>query len=230
MTASFTKVLPGMPIVVQRTPIHLPFRLERTARKRKDPLFVPNWAFHNVYKFEPLDTHSVREEFESVSSPTQLLDLMNTARMALGHDKSAVGSPGWHPMLFSWETFLRVQELLRIEREELRHFSFAETTSAVSLSGFIRPLPAEEFDIRLDIEKSKSNSDQTLVARMNCASVVHAVRIANYLDELTGVEFGKCGWCGRLFEKTTKHGREYCSNEHAHRAGQRRRRAAAAAR
>jgi hypothetical protein len=78
-------------------------------------------------------------------------------------------------------------------------------------------------------ESPKPGTRQKLVARINASSTLEAILATAYLDRLNGVKFGLCQLpdCNRLYEITSNHAREYCSQECAHKASMRRRRAVA---
>jgi hypothetical protein len=66
-----------------------------------------------------------------------------------------------------------------------------------------------------------------VAATVECDSAVEAIAATIALDELKGVQFRDCAWCGSIFEVLKDNGRQYCDQQCAHRAGQKRRRAAA---
>jgi hypothetical protein len=66
-------------------------------------------------------------------------------------------------------------------------------------------------------------------AFVDCESALEVIGATISLDLLEGTRFEACGWCKSLFEITKENGRQYCGQECAHRAGQRRRRAEAKA-
>jgi hypothetical protein len=66
-------------------------------------------------------------------------------------------------------------------------------------------------------------------AFIDCESALEVIGATIALDLLEGTRFEACGWCRALFEVTKENGRQYCNQDCAHRAGQKRRRAAAKA-
>jgi len=66
-----------------------------------------------------------------------------------------------------------------------------------------------------------------ILATVECDSLVEAIAATIALDEFKGAQFKDCGWCRAIFEVTKENGRQYCTQDCAHRAGQKRRRAAA---
>jgi hypothetical protein len=207
--------LPAMPLMVKAIAANWHF----TAKKeRRGIIFRSRGGRIDNSGFKQVDVHAIREQFETVESPDELLTLLNKYQLPLVLRNGE----------FSWIAFMRVQELLQVEREKTRHFGGGEKSwhFHAACDPLLDGWWSEDFDVDIRVEQSHKGKP-VLAAHMNCDGVLHAVRLANYIDELVGVDFGKCGWCGRLFERTSTHRREFCNSEHAHREGQRRRRAEA---
>jgi uncharacterized C2H2 Zn-finger protein len=208
--------LPAMPLIVRAIAADLHYTVKK---ERRGIIFKSRVGRPHNSGFKQVDVHAIRRQFEMVESPEELLALLNELQLPL---------VSYSNTEFSWMAFMRVQELLQVERERTRHFGPRE--KSWYLNGASDPLlnspDFEEFNVDLHIEKTHKGKP-VLRAHMYCDGILHAVRLANYIDELVGVDFGKCGWCGKLFERTTTHKREFCNTEHAHREGQRRRRAEA---
>lgn len=64
-------------------------------------------------------------------------------------------------------------------------------------------------------------------AFVDCESALEVIGATIALDLMEDIRFEACGWCKSLFEVTKQNGRQYCSQDCAHRAGQKRRRAEA---
>jgi hypothetical protein len=208
--------LPAIPLIVKAIAADWHFTVKK---ERRGIIFRSRGGSIHNSGFRQVDVHAIRRQFENVQSPEDLLAFLTEFQLPFISHSSAE---------FSWMAFMRVQELLQVEREKTRHFGLGEKSwfrhaasdPLLTFSAF------DDFDVHLDAEGSHRGKP-VLSAHMYCDGILHAVRLANYIDELVGVDFGKCGWCGRLFERTSTHRREFCNSEHAHREGQRRRRAEA---
>jgi len=211
----FERNLPAMPLIVSAVAANWRFTMKK---ERRGIIFKSLGGTLDDSGFRQIDVHAIRQQFESVESPEELLALLNKFQIPLDIRGTE----------FSWIAFQRVQEVLQVEREKTRHFGPCEKPwdPFRASDPLLESLLFEHFEVDLQVEKAHKGKPR-LKAHMNCAGVLHAVRLANYIDELVGVDFGKCGWCGRLFERTSTHKREFCNSEHAHREGQRRRRAKA---
>jgi hypothetical protein len=205
-----------MPLIVLA--IHADWRFTMK-KERRGMIFRSRGGKLHHDGFKRVDVHEIRSQFEAVESPDELLALLN---------KFDLPFADIHGDEFSWMAFIRVQELLQVEREKTRHFGRRAQSWLLHQASdpLLNHLLFEHFEVDLRLEDDHGGKP-TMKACMSCDDVLHAVRLANYIDELAGVDFGKCGWCGRLFERTTTHKREFCNSEHAHREGQRRRRAEA---
>jgi hypothetical protein len=208
--------LPAMPLIVRAIAANWRFTVKK---ERRGIIFKSQGGRLDNSGFRQVDVHAIRGQFETVESPDELLAFLNKIQLPL------VDNTGGE---FSWMAFMRVQELLQVEREKTRHFGPREKSWFLHQASdpLLQSLMFEEFEVDLQVEQVHKGKP-VLKAHMYCDCVLHAVRLANYIDELVGVHFGKCGWCGRLFERTSTHKREFCNSEHAHREGQRRRRAEA---
>jgi hypothetical protein len=207
--------LPAMPLIVMAIAADWHFTVKK---ERRGIIFRSRGGRIDNSAFKQVDVHAIREQFETVASPDELLALLNKFQLPLVLRNGE----------FSWIAFMRVQELLQVEREKTRHFGRGEKSWHLHAASdpLLDAFWAEDFDVDIRIDQTHKGKP-VLKAHMNCDGILHAVRLANYVDELVGVDFGKCGWCGRLFERTSTHRREFCNSEHAHREGQRRRRAEA---
>lgn len=74
-----------------------------------------------------------------------------------------------------------------------------------------------------------SRETKRLMAQIQCESALEAIGASITLDLLGDSKFASCQWCNSIFELTKDNGRQYCNSDCAHRAGQKRRRAAAKA-
>jgi hypothetical protein len=83
--------------------------------------------------------------------------------------------------------------------------------------------------IRSEAESIKAGSRNQLKAQILALSTLEALVAAVYVDTLNGIQYGRCEYCGRLFEISTSHARQYCDSKCAQKAGVRRRRAQAKA-
>ncbi len=71
------------------------------------------------------------------------------------------------------------------------------------------------------------SDSRRIEAFVDCESALEVIGATIALDLMEDVRFEACGWCKSLFEVTKQNGRQYCSQDCAHRAGQKRRRAEA---
>lgn len=71
------------------------------------------------------------------------------------------------------------------------------------------------------------SDSKRIEAFVDCESALEVIGATIELDLMEDIRFEACGWCKSLFEVTKQNGRQYCSQDCAHRAGQKRRRAEA---
>ena len=85
--------------------------------------------------------------------------------------------------------------------------------------------------IRADGKRKDSHGRNEVYAEIHVCTTLEAILATAYIDSLNGVKYALCALpdCDRVFEVTSKHEREYCSQPCAHKASMRRRRAAAKA-
>jgi hypothetical protein len=149
----------------------------------------------------------------------------------------------------SWSDFQRWQELVRIlmQKGSLSEqakvvdgmYSGAQNAAPESLKPILGELSLREIMwlrgnpdgilIRPVPESTKAGSRNILKARILAHSSLEAILAAVYVDGLSGVLYGKCEYCGDLYEIDSSHSRQYCDQTCAQKAGVRRRRAAAKA-
>lgn len=99
---------------------------------------------------------------------------------------------------------------------------------SISEMGWLRDYP-DGINIQSVPESRKSNARRKLCATIHVHSTLEAILATAYVDRLNGLNFGLCALpdCNNLFEISSNHAREYCSQACAHKASVRRRRAAA---
>ena len=206
-----TKTLTAMPVWLQYSvPQH-----ECTvtvAGEGEDATFLQKFRYKKSLRLpvHQFDAYAIREAFLRISTEAEIVEFLHASGpfRADVHETTLEDIRGWQTFFKEWMLggydampFPPVVELGDPENDRI----------GGSLS----------WDIGL-------NRETMLVeAYVNCDSVVEAIGATVSLDLLEGVHFGACGWCKSLFEITKENGRQYCTQQCAHRAGQKRRRAEA---
>jgi hypothetical protein len=236
------KVLPAMPIDI----LHSPFKVEvGYERVGEDVLFRFRFAEKQPEDHPEINAFFTKEAFLDVKTPGEALDFLSLTGHFRIKDEEF---PKRHETL-SWCDFQRWQELVRIlmqkgslpEREVFVNGKHVGCEFSVPES--LRPILAElsvremmwlsgipgGLSIDSESKSTKLGSRNQLKARILVPSTLEAILAAVYVDGLNGVQYGKCDYCGNLFEIETSHARQYCDQTCAQKAGVRRRRAAAKA-
>ena len=236
-----SRMLPAMPFEI----VHSPFlRVEMSYERLNEDVIYRFRGAGLVGDDAPnINAYITRETFFDVKTPGEVLDFLSVTGYFRTQDEAF---PTRHETL-CWSDFQRWQELIRIliqngplpDRRIIQDGKDVGTEFGVPER--LRPIMGElsvtemlwlhgypdGIVITSEPESPKPGSRQ-LVARINVHSTLEAILATAYLDRLNGVNFGLCQLadCNRLFEITSNHAREYCSQECAHKASVRRRRAA----
>lgn len=228
-----------MPIEIQYSPLNVEIGYERTG---EDVLFRFRLAEKQPKDHPEVHAFLAREAFLEVKTPGEALDFLSlTGHFRLQDEEH----PKKHESL-SWCDFQQWQELVRVlmqkgslpERAVIvngKHVGveFAVPESLKTVMGelsfremmWLRGVP-DGISIDPITESEKPGSRNVLKAQILALSTLEAILASVYVDGLNGVQFGKCEYCGNLFEIDSNHARQYCDQSCAQKAGVRRRRAA----
>lgn len=129
---------------------------------------------------------------------------------------------GW---LIGIPTGLSIRRDMYLERREIEDiFSSPGATIADSRAWH----QAQEVLARRRAERARGNPDgkQKLVAEVVVGTVLEAILATVYIDKLCGLDLQVCALkeCNETFVKVSDHGKQYCSQYHAHLASIRRKR------
>jgi hypothetical protein len=238
-------MLPAMPLEIE----HSPWRNVEIGYKRLNDDVEYRFLAGGTKGIDApnINAYVTRETFLDIRTPGEGLDFLSATGYFRTQDEAF---PTRHESL-CWSDFQRWQELIRILMQEgplpdkpvFRDGKNVGTEFDVPER--LRPIMGElsvtemlwlhgypdGIVIMSEGESPKPGSRQKLVARIDVHSTLEAILATAYLDRLNGVNFGLCQLddCNRMFEITSNHAREYCSQDCAHKASMRRRRAAAKA-
>jgi hypothetical protein len=234
------RMLPAMPIEVIYDPMRVEVSYERTG---EDIVYRFRYAKSVGYTENRLNAYQLRETFLGIRTPGEALDFLGLTGHFRAHNEDKV-----HESL-TWNDFQRWQELVRAVlivgplRSEVLYSSQTMVEIGFDLPDHLKSLMRdvtlsemrwlesrpEHLVIRSELESSKPNARKTLYAEITPHSSLEAILATVYVDGLNGVSYKLCGLndCPRVFEVTSKHEREYCSQACAHKASVRRRRAEA---
>ncbi len=237
------RMLPAMPISL----VYMHVRVITSLQKQGEEVLLRFELDGRPSGREPeIDAASLQEAFLDIRTPVEALDLLTRA----GPFRSATDDYRFREAM-TWSDFQRWQEIVRLvvtggplqtERcflEEQDH-SLSPAGERYRVSERLRPaltdLSTEEHKwlrgfpeqilIRAD-EPAKGKSRKRVCAEVFVHSILEAILATAYIDGLRGINYQLCALpdCSQVYEVSSKHERQYCSQACAHKASVRRRRA-----
>jgi hypothetical protein len=242
------RLLPAMPIHIQYDqmfPLEVSFELQG-----EDVLFrFRSAGSRGGYVENLIDAFSLRSAFLDAKNPREAFELLSSAGY-FRHIRYTDEEEQVQERLI-WSEFRLWQDLIRLLLTDgpLRVERIRETKGAVytryilpdSLQPLMRHLSPKErgwlhaypdqMVIRSDspyLERLKeSDTRRALSAEIMVRSILEAILATIYVDGLVGVDYRLCSLkdCNHLYEVSSKHDRQYCTQACAHKASVRRRRA-----
>jgi hypothetical protein len=231
------KNLPAMPLEVVYDSLDMVVSFE----KRGDEIV---YTFRNSKKrrfnSSKLNAFALRETFLDIRTPGEAFDFLDQT----GSFRGPVSRRSYERL--TWSEFKSWQEIvgLFLQRGYLPVEQMSRTDAAVSirydvpshLKAVLSDLSSSEsaclhgFPEQLVIRRDLNGDGRAvLYAEIVVNTTLDAILATVYVDHLNGINFERCALsdCNRLYEMTSKHERQYCTPEHAHKASVRRRRAEA---
>jgi hypothetical protein len=238
---SRTWVLPQMPVQVSYSSVRLAVSFENQI---DEIVFRIQTGRVQEFPVNPtLEPYRLREVFLAAKNPGEAIEFLGLSGFFLDPEQDGYGR---QESAMTWAEFQEWQELIR--RIRLQGFlklkkvpviddietlqldvpaSMDHLVSRVSsrakawLAGIPHGIVIEPYG---DLYRF---SRDLPAARINVSSTLEAILATIYLDRLNGRDYALCGLkdCGKIYEVTSKHAREYCSQACAHKASVRRRRA-----
>jgi len=238
-------MLPAMPIRVVYEP-----RSVITSLQKQGEEINFRFKYEGELSDSEIDAASLRETFLGIRTPAEALDLLTLA----GPFRSFTDDDGFREAM-RWSDFKRWQEIIRIvvtggplQTEEYfmegQDRSYGPVGQRYRVSEQLRPALTDlsmqeqkwlsgfpdQILIRAD-EPVKGNARKKVCAEVFVHSILEAILATAYIDGLKGIDYQLCALpdCSQVYEVSSKHERQYCSQACAHKASVRRRRAEAKA-
>jgi hypothetical protein len=190
-----------------------------------------------------LSAYASRDAFLRINKPGAALDFLSlTGYFRLDEFAKANACE-----TLAWSEFQRWQVFIAILVKQgfIKGMSTPQSSSKVkmdfdlpeNLKGLIWSMSRKEkgfffrfpdgLVIKSQPEGPNPGTRPTLFAEIHVCSTLQAILATNYVDSLSGVNYGLCALpdCNQTFEITSTHKRDYCSQACAHKASVRRRRA-----
>lgn len=229
------RVLPALPVRLVYRPIPAVPSMEKVGEE-----IIFRFRIAQGADQKNLDSFSMRDGFLEASTPGEALSFL--ALCGPFRDRNVRGE--WAPM--TWTDFQGWQKIIREIRTKgplpIKHVKVPPNTIkrrfvvAQELIHLLSDLTPEEHDaIMMSPSRLLIRRDETavlgqrprLVVEIAVGTILEAVLAAVFIDNLRGADYRLCALpdCPNDFEITSKHEREYCSQECAHKASVRRRRA-----
>jgi hypothetical protein len=164
-------------------------------------------------KWHQVDPYAIREAFLGISSPKEARAFLRTSGPFRETDHNVT-----FQIFKEWQQWFREYMLYGVEATGMETPVIELEDDESERIGGVLP-----WVVFLD------EPTQRLCAFVNVDSVIEALGATIALDFLEGARFQACGWCKSIFQVTKNNGRMYCTQECAHRGGQKRRRAEARA-
>lgn len=182
-------------------------------------------------EFRNFRAYAIRDAFELVKSPVEAFEFLSATGVFCFKDE-AEGERQQQETL-TWKEFQHWQDFVRHVRTVTAKLksSFEDPWELVDVTTTNHVL--FEYDTHLNqmtIEpgrSSKPGQRLPLKAFLHTRTTLEALAATVFLDRLAGARYQACRLkdCPRLFEITSRHKREYCDEDCAHKASVRRRRA-----
>ena len=243
------RMLPPMPILVAYHPAHVAVSVEMSG---ESVLFSLHGDSETLPMIDNcIDAHQVRDAFLGVKTPAEAL----TWFAASGHFRNLYEDDNHTLTTVTWGEFQLWQEFLsallrqglaavlkkrheRTEEEKQDHSPFGLVTYE-RFEAIVEEVSDEErraihgYPDGLHIASGSlfryrdHPEPKPLVAELQVWSALEAMLATVYVDQITGIKFQACSLrdCSQLFEVSSKHERQYCSQACAHKASVRKRRA-----
>jgi hypothetical protein len=238
------RVLPPMPIHVLYQPLFTIVSFENQGGQIHFYLRAPQiqgWPSEPV-----VDAYRVRDAFLRVKTSGEATEFLSLTGFFLEPKRGS----GIRPRLdMTWAEFQQWQELIRLILTE----GFFKLTEKQT-EGISRILPNVPTSMHHLLSRLYGEEQLWLaghaqgimihprggdpgpfgrdepIAMIMVDSTLEAILATIYLDRLNGLDHGLCALkdCPKIYEVTSKHARQYCSQECAHKASVRKRRALAA--
>lgn len=235
-----SRMLPAMPVRILHftSPVEVSYR-----RTESDVIFQIRRTKSKSWDDGRLSAYASRDAFLQISKPGEALDFLSiTGYFRLDEFGKSNGRE-----TFAWSEFQRWQKLITILVRDgfIKSKSIPTSRSSVKMDfelpenlkelissmnqmekGFLFRFP-EGLVIKSQPDSPHPGTRPELFAEIHVRSTLQAILATNYVDSLSGVNYGLCALhdCNRTFEITSTHKREYCSHDCAHKASVRRRRA-----
>jgi hypothetical protein len=233
------RMLPAMPIRILHRPSPVEVSYRRTER---DVIFRIRYDKSERFVLLTLSAFDSRDAFLRISKPSEALDFLSITGF-FRYDNFVKGNLC---ETLAWSEFRRWQELVTIlvrkgfiEGKSIpisprgaamdwdlpEHLKGLISSMNEMESGFFYRFP-EGLVIKSQPDVPNPGSRPALFAEIHVRSTLQAILATNYVDSLSGVNYGLCARpsCNKTFEVTSKHEREYCSQACAHKASVARRR------
>ena len=226
-----SRMLPPTPLLIQYNAEVASVTLEKSGGQ-----LTFRWPKVTRHEAVPIDAYRLRQAFLTVSSVTEALDFLNRS----GWFKTKDGDT--FQTKLTWEEFIAWQNMVRIrllygangtppednvnysklgemKQSELRRF-YVDRGQEEFLGGFLlKPLMTREY------RGLAERSEGSLLANLGAHSTLEAILITCNADDLLGIRYGMCSLpeCTNVYEVSSLHVRQYCTQAHAQRASVRRR-------
>jgi hypothetical protein len=240
------RFLPAMPIRVIYHPCDEVVSFERQGEE-----IVFRFRASDLQRWESwatFDAFALRETFLAIKTPGEALDLLNISGFFhYGREETPTEGPR---STLTWSQFQRWQELVRLILTDgflsLERVSHSERAGFVPLAvpagmkeqvtnisvgewGWLQGNP-DFVSIRTEADTAKRGERKRLCAEVFVRTALEAILATIYVDHLNGINYQLCALknCNTVYEVSSKHERQYCSQRCAHKASVMRRRAEAA--
>ena len=242
------KFLPAMPVRV----VYYPPEVTVTSQHIGDEIAFSVRTSGMFNGRTEVSAYALRTEFLNVQSPAEVMDfllLCGPFRYGGEYDgESEFGPCSYSPV--TWSEFQGWQELVRIKmrrrvirrkmlQDGLNWIEAMEFDLPDHLNALLKPSDPEARKliegwpdgILFSFHQPTWDPAREIGAVIMVVSALDAIYAACYIDTLIGAHHVLCAGkdCNNLFQITSNHAREYCSQACAHKASVRRRRAAAKA-
>ncbi len=234
-------MLPAMPVRV----VYEPRSVKTSLQKQAEEIHF-RFEYEGRLSDSEIDAASLRETFLGIKTPAEALDLLTLA----GPFRFSPDDGGFWEAI-TWSDFQRWQEIVRrvmtggpLQTEECfiegqgrsagplgeryqvpEQLRPALTDLTIREQKWLGGFP-DQIRIRAD-EPVNGNTRRKLRAEVIVYSILEAILAATDIDGLKGINYQLCALpdCSQVYEVSSNHERQYCSQACAHKASVRRRRA-----